>query len=694
MADTTKKIVIIVDGDQAKKELQDIAEALAKTTQETEKLDKAQDNAANTSKKSGGAFASLGAIIKGGLGIGLVIEVLGKMKEMLMGNEVVASKVETAMNFLQLVMNQIVNVVVKVGEKLSDLWGSMDHTKAVISDVMTMALTPMKLAFYGIALGVNEVQLAWEKSMFGKKDANRIKELTDNVEEYKKKFVETSKDAGKAVVDWAKNIGGALVEVGNATIEGGKVLVEESKKIDLQKTLDRAKQLHEMEEGLKREALALQEQLNMLKEQQQDEMQLRNDRTLSIAERKQHAEEVLRIIEAEKQKSLELAAVHLQEAKNAYELKNTKENLTAVIAAGIEVSAVEAEYSRIKTRQIKQDIQLEIEEAALQGKLNQERWDAQKKSEAADVAAIVSTNDRIKAQKEMLAQQLKIDIMMQESIANNMSLEEAARREAKNQLIILQSSYNDAIKKLDLDLHKYQIENSIKTLDLISTNEMSSYDTRKQAYKDLLDANKNNDLIDDAEREKRRLDLNQKLKDLALAEKIQKLQIAQQGIDALRSMDQAATQVAIDLQNQKLKNGKITQEEYDKNVAKIQEQAAKREKAYAIGSAIISGAQAVLNALATKAPWPIPVVMAALAGVLAAAQVAKIIATPIQSTGAGSSASSGSVSAPSTAPNTSFSFAPTTTSETTTAPIKTYVLTKDVQSAQQMDRAVVANGSI
>jgi hypothetical protein len=52
-------------------------------------------------------------------------------------------------------------------------------------------------------------------------------------------------------------------------------------------------------------------------------------------------------------------------------------------------------------------------------------------------------------------------------------------------------------------------------------------------------------------------------------------------------------------------------------------------KAAAVAQATIQGIQAVQNALATPAPWPLPLVFAAAAGVAAAMNVAKIISSPV-----------------------------------------------------------------
>lgn len=167
-------------------------------------------------------------------------------------------------------------------------------------------------------------------------------------------------------------------------------------------------------------------------------------------------------------------------------------------------------------------------------------------------------------------------------------------------------------------------------------------------------------------------------------------------VNMLGEADRAFTDTAINNQKLRLQKGKISQEQYDKEVAKIQEKAAKREKAYAVAAAIINTAQGISKALASSPP-PMNFILAAAVGVLGAAQIAKILSTP---TKADSTSGSGGLNvadtttgSAGTSPNTSFSFSPTTESPTNQA-LKTYVLGKDVATQAQLDRQIVANGTI
>ena len=172
-----------------------------------------------------------------------------------------------------------------------------------------------------------------------------------------------------------------------------------------------------------------------------------------------------------------------------------------------------------------------------------------------------------------------------------------------------------------------------------------------------------------------------------------KADIARQGLEQLNTLSQIYTDVEVRRLDNKLKNGKISQEQYDKELAKIQKKAAIREKALAVGNAIINTAQAIVKTGA-ELGYPAAIPFQIAAGVVGAIQIAKIISTPVDggSNGSVPSVSGGGGGNEGTAPNTSFSFG-NTPKTTDIPPTKTYVISKDVENQQQLDRQIVANGT-
>ena len=122
------------------------------------------------------------------------------------------------------------------------------------------------------------------------------------------------------------------------------------------------------------------------------------------------------------------------------------------------------------------------------------------------------------------------------------------------------------------------------------------------------------------ERDKLLKEDQQKRRD-AIAEDLKTIQdVGNQAFGVFKAFSDARKQV---LDNE-LKQGLISEEQYQKEVAKLQRKQAIADKAQAVFNATIQGALAVLTALAKGGP-----ILAAFVGGLAALQVAAIIATPI-----------------------------------------------------------------
>lgn len=185
--------------------------------------------------------------------------------------------------------------------------------------------------------------------------------------------------------------------------------------------------------------------------------------------------------------------------------------------------------------------------------------------------------------------------------------------------------------------------------------------------------------------------------DLALEEerKQKRIEIAQQSVDAIRNIDEQYTQFKQNLLDTQLKNGEISQTQFDKKSADLEKKAALRKKAYAISETIINTASSIMSMM--KMGAPVGPILAVAAGVLGAAQVATIMSTNPESGSASSpstSISTGSGSGSSdTAPTTSFSFADAP--KTMEQPVsRTYVIAKEVTNQQQLDREIRSNGLI
>lgn len=100
-------------------------------------------------------------------------------------------------------------------------------------------------------------------------------------------------------------------------------------------------------------------------------------------------------------------------------------------------------------------------------------------------------------------------------------------------------------------------------------------------------------------------------------------QVGQAAFDIFRSFNDLQRA----LLERRLADGLISQEEYNKELAKLQEKQAKQDKAMAIFKASIDGAQAIIAALTV--PPPLGQILAGIIGATVALQIAAIAATPI-----------------------------------------------------------------
>jgi hypothetical protein len=311
-----------------------------------------------------------------------------------------------------------------------------------------------------------------------------------------------------------------------------------------------------------------------------------------------------------------------------------------------------------------------------------------------------------KAKKGVLAQGEAFDETIQNK--KNQRIEKdkaAAEKSAADAKKRVEDAKEAALKsaKLQEDIDK-DIAKSAKEASDASVKAMEEQVAKEQEIQDRADTEAINKSIETGNAildEKKKLAdeelaLNQKLADDKIKQQQAYFDMALMGFDVLRNADQAATQFSINLLNDKLKNGKINQEEYDKKLKEIQIKAAKREKAFAIAQTLINTAQAIMGIWKDFPKVDFGVTAAIMSGVVGAlglAQVAKIKATPIDG-GEGGSGSLPSVATPtSTAPNTSFSFA-TKASVPENKPTRAYVISTDVSNQQQLERQIVSNGTI
>ena len=180
------------------------------------KIEEGVKDIGQTAKKQKGAIEGLAKGFRGvglamkAIGIGIVLKLVDQLGQAMMRNQEIADTVSTAFNMVGLVFNKIISTVKTVFDRITGLTDNFDALGRIMTNLMTLAITPLKLAFNSVALVIKEVQLAWEKSWLGKGDQQRIAVLTAQITGYKEEIRIAGEEAIKAgqgiIVDFREGI--------------------------------------------------------------------------------------------------------------------------------------------------------------------------------------------------------------------------------------------------------------------------------------------------------------------------------------------------------------------------------------------------------------------------------------------------------------------------------------------------------
>lgn len=330
-----------------KQGVDDIGKAAETTAKQTPKL-------AKGIKGIGTSFKAIASAT----GIVIVIQKAFEfLSEALQKNQKIADAIAIVFDTISIVFNEVVNVLVDTYESVAKSSENFDALGKVMNGIITISLAPLKLAFFGIKLGIQELQLAWESSPLGGGDKETIAELTLGVIETKNAIEETALatlEAGKNIVT---NFSEAVGEVGNITTQ----VVDGIKEIDVKAAASQAKSAKQLENQAilaKASLQGLVEENDRLAEKQR---QIRDNENASFEERIAANEKLEEILN--KQEKDMLALADLQIASAQADLKNLDniENQVALQEALNERKGIEAQITGFRSEQLTNQVSLEKE---------------------------------------------------------------------------------------------------------------------------------------------------------------------------------------------------------------------------------------------------------------------------------------------------------------------------------------------
>ena len=296
-------------------------------------------------------------------GIGIIVAGFTFLYNALKENQEVMDAFNVVFETLSIIGSQVSDVIVSVYKSVSSATENFDALGKVLKSLLTLSITPLKLAFDGIKLGLQSAQLAWEESFFGDKDPETIKRLNESILETKQSLAETANEAitaGKSIVT---NFGEAITEFGDITTQ----VIDGVSKISVKAALETAKTNIQLKKSADLARVSNQGLIEDYDRQAEQQRQIRDNDLNSIEERVA-ANDLLKL-KLEEQEKLMLENVRLIQAsaQAQFDKNGNDENALILAEAKNEVKAVEAQIEGFMSEQesnrvalLKEKIELDL----------------------------------------------------------------------------------------------------------------------------------------------------------------------------------------------------------------------------------------------------------------------------------------------------------------------------------------------
>tara|TARA_R110002153_G_scaffold7648_6_gene34213 strand:- start:934 stop:2754 length:1821 start_codon:yes stop_codon:yes gene_type:complete len=343
------------------KDTEKMAESVKDAKEETKELAKETEDVGKAAKKSSGGVKALakgfGSLIKSLGIIGLLAAAFTALKEALERNQKVMDVVSTIMSTISTTFNQVVDVLTDTVKWVTESSDRFDGLTKVLKGIMTIALTPLKAAFFGLKLGVQEAQLAFEKWLGGA-DPQKMAELRIGIGKTQTALEEIALAAVESGKDIGKNIGDAIGEIGAI----GKMAIEGITDISIKSNIELAKATTAAANSSKLAEAAIQGLIEKYDRQAELQRQIRDDETKTFDERIAANKELGDILNEQEEEMLALADTRVASAK--LELSANTENIELQVAyqqALNDRAGVEAQVAGFRSEQMTNEVSLNKE---------------------------------------------------------------------------------------------------------------------------------------------------------------------------------------------------------------------------------------------------------------------------------------------------------------------------------------------
>lgn len=424
-----------------------------------------------TNKKTTGAVKALAKGFKGvGLamkaaGIGIVLKLVSKLGEALMKNQTVADLVETAFTAIGIVFKQVSDRLIETFNAVSDATGGFDALKKVLGGALTIAINVIVGSIQGIVLGVQKAQLAWENSFLGGKDPDKIKQLQADIDATQDKLLETGERIATAGKQIGENFIEAVTEVGTLAQAVAETTADAINDIDAEAVISSATRLVEIKKNYALMEAASQRLIEKYDLEAETQRQTRDDVSLSISERIAANEKLGQVLEeqsAEEKKQIDIRIAALNEQ---IKLEGESHDLTAQLyQLNTEMLAIDAKVAGFKSEQLTNEVALKQELVDL----DKTRTDSTNSLAIAEANFFADnqTNelDRVRAKREAFELEKEIELERLQFNVDNTKEGTQARADAEAELLAKQQEFAHTkmtLDKLEADTKKAMVQQGL-----------------------------------------------------------------------------------------------------------------------------------------------------------------------------------------------------------------------------------------
>jgi hypothetical protein len=353
---TTKKVAVEIDvnlknGGQDIEKLNDkvnqLTDSEKKLEKQNNKLGTSIEDTSKAAKSNEKANKGMLDTIKALSIVGAISSAFSYFKDKLFENQKVADSLSAAFNTISTIINQFIDIVISVTDKVSKSTNGFDALGKVMSGILTVVLTPFKAIFYEVSIAIGYVQLAWEK-LFGDSSQKNIDAINKRIDDAKNNLLITAQNAVEAGKKIYNNFGEAVSSVG-AVVSG---VVQESSKINVKAIYESSKAAIQLKNNAKLAAAELAGVVEEYDRQAESLRQIRDDENKSITERIEANNKLGEVLDKQSKTMLALADKKIASAKA--ELAANKSNIdlqAAVIEAENERKGILAQITGLQSEQ-------------------------------------------------------------------------------------------------------------------------------------------------------------------------------------------------------------------------------------------------------------------------------------------------------------------------------------------------------